>query len=603
MKSLTGLTICCIQECSKIAGVNADDDIKYVISRCENEGLSFLTITLPSFGSDFETSLSRGYVDSDLFHGFKWTGGLPSFLRGFLRRVFHPRSGRIHAKPCVEAVRFIRQICHLLKKVELPCTPEREKAALDRYLRVEEELRTREDSGEWTDADYVEFSRMAVFLFGSPLSVVDQMVYNSEILPKHGPGKVSDKLEGNQKWTLPTWTERLEGIFPYVDFGLPNHRYWEMNPEYLPPESEPPVKVVMVPKTLKTPRVIAVEPTHMQYMQQGLLIALVQALEGPHNPFPVLGFSDQLPNQELARRGSLQGDLATIDLSDASDRVLNSLVMNGLVRRFPWLRKALDATRSRTSVMPDGTLVGLRKFASMGSAVCFPIEALVFATIAMMGVQRSMGRSLTKKDLKSLLGSVRVYGDDIIVPTVHANHVVEELTRFGLAVNHSKSFLEGNFRESCGGDFFLGEWVTPIRCKKDLPRSWSDAAGVASWVELSNNLHLAGYWETAQAVQTHIHSIVGQLPTVPWQSGAIGLHSFTGVDLTSAKMDADLHVPLVRALKLEDKVPSSPLDGPAALLKCFRFDWSDPVDSEHLLAAGRPDPKKRKLRRRWVSAV
>jgi hypothetical protein len=602
MKSLTGLWISVTRECAEICGVCADQDIVYALDRYENEELSFFTIALPNFGADFDTSVSRGFVDSDLFQGFTWRGGLPRFLSGFLRRIFDQHTGVLLRRPSVYAIRSVRQICYLLKKVRMRCTPEREAAAIQKYLDVEMELRDRETAGEWTEDDYLEFSRMAVLVFGQELSSIDHQIYIGDVFPKHGPGKVSDKLEGNQKWTLPCWTDRLEEIFPFVDYGLPNHRYWESHlPDFLSQEEEPPVKVTLVPKTLKTPRVIAQEPTHMQYMQQGLLQTLVRELESGDSDSSFVGFSNQEVNRLLARKGSLDGSFATIDLSDASDRVLNSLVDRGLCRRFPWLREALSVTRSTRAILPTGRIVPLVKFASMGSATCFPVEALVFATIAFLGIQRGLGRVLTPGDIKSFRGSVRVYGDDIIVPTEHASTVTQELHRFGLVVNTAKSFSEGNFRESCGGDYFRGEWVTPLRVSTVAPEKWTDVAETEAWFALSNNLHKAGYWKAAEYVASQLRLVYGELPIVPASSRALGLHSFTGVDTSVSKWDSDLHLPLIKAFVVEGRAPRSKLSGSPALLKCFRFDWSDPVESEHLQRSGRP--KKSYIRTAWVSSV
>lgn len=602
MKSLTGLWVSVTLECAEITGVCADQDVVYVLDRFKDEGFSFFTITLPSFGSDFDTSLSRGFVGSDLFQGFTWRGGLPRFLSGFFRRIFDQHTGVLLRRPSVSAIRSIRQICYLMKKVKMRCTPEREAAAVQRYLDVELELRDRELLGEWTEADYLEFSRMAVAVFGQHLANVDRKVYEHEIYPKHGPGNVSDKLRGNQKWMLPYWTTRLEWIFPFVDYGLPSHRYWADHlPEFLSPEEEPPVKVTLVPKTLKTPRVIAQEPTHMQFMQQGLLQALVDELESGDSDSSFVGFTNQEVNRRLAREGSITGAYATIDLSDASDRVLNSLVEQGLCRRFPWLREALSVTRSPRAILPDGRIVQLSKFASMGSATCFPVEALVFATIAFLGIQRGLGSVLSQKDIQSFRGSVRVYGDDIIVPTEHASTVTQELHRFGLVVNTKKSFTEGNFRESCGGDYFRGEWVTPLRVTTVAPEKWTDVEETEAWFALSNNLHQAGYWKAADYVASQLKLVYGELPVVPPASKALGLHSFTGVDTSVTKWDSKLHVPLIKAFVVESKAPSSKLSGSPALLKCFRFDWSDPVDADHLLRSGRPTT--RYVRSRWVSSV
>jgi hypothetical protein len=602
MKSLTGLWISVTRECAEISGVCADKDVDYALARFENEGISFFTITLPSFGGDFDKSLSLGRVDSDLFQGFTWRGGLPRFLSGFLRRIFDSRTGILLGKPSISAIRSIRQICYLLKKVELRCSPERERAAIQKYLDVEIELRDRELLGEWTDDDYVEFSRMATLVFGNELASVDRDIYAGDVFPKHGPGSVSDRLTGNHKWSLPTWTVRLDFLFPYVDFGLPNHRYWkEYVPQFLAPEEEPPVKVTLVPKTLKTPRVIAQEPTHMQYMQQGILQTLVANLEAGDSRRSFVGFEDQEVNRLMALKGSRDGSLATIDLSDASDRVLNSLVQRGLCRRYPWLGSALSCTRSQRAILPDGRIVVLRKFASMGSATCFPVEALVFATIVFLGIQRGLGRALSLSDINRFRGSVRVYGDDIVIPTEHASAVTQELQRFALVVNTNKSFWTGKFRESCGGDYYDGEWVTPIRVTTVAPVRQKDAAETASWFALSNALHKAGYWKSAAFAAEQLKRVYGELPVVPHSSKAMGLHSFTGVDTSVSKWDPHLHVPLIKALVLESRPPKSKISGHSALLKCFRFDWSDPVDENHLHRSGRP--RTQFVRRRWVSSV
>jgi len=55
-------------------------DAKYVQGRSKHEGLSFLTITLPSFGKDFQKSLDQGLVDRNTFQGFTWRQVSPNFL-------------------------------------------------------------------------------------------------------------------------------------------------------------------------------------------------------------------------------------------------------------------------------------------------------------------------------------------------------------------------------------------------------------------------------------------------------------------------------------------------------------------------------------------
>lgn len=68
-----------------------DRDWSYLQSRFEHEGLSFLTITLPTFAKDFERCLEQGYVSASEFRSFKKdrsSGLIPSFLRGITAYVF-----------------------------------------------------------------------------------------------------------------------------------------------------------------------------------------------------------------------------------------------------------------------------------------------------------------------------------------------------------------------------------------------------------------------------------------------------------------------------------------------------------------------------------
>jgi len=125
----------------------------------------------------------------------------------------------------------------------------------------------------------------------------------------------------------------------------------------------------------------------------------------------------------------MNGNLATLDLSEASDRVSNQHVRL-LVKNHRALREAVDATRSRKADVL-GKTIRLAKFASMGSALCFPFEALVFATIVFVGIERELNRQLTQKDIESFYGRVRVYGDDIIVPVEYVESVVRELEALG----------------------------------------------------------------------------------------------------------------------------------------------------------------------------
>lgn len=70
-------------------------DLNQIKKRVTHEGLSFLTITLPNFGKDFENCLSQGKVTSLHFQGWKRWRCLPAFLQGFTKLVFDASTGEI----------------------------------------------------------------------------------------------------------------------------------------------------------------------------------------------------------------------------------------------------------------------------------------------------------------------------------------------------------------------------------------------------------------------------------------------------------------------------------------------------------------------------
>jgi hypothetical protein len=213
-------------------------------------------------------------------------------------------------------------------------------------------------------------------------------------------------------------------------------------------------KVVFVPKTFSKLRTISMEPATLQYFQQGVMQLLYKYI-GTH---PYLGrrvkLRDQAQNQEYAYRGSIDNSLSTIDLSAASDSVSWSLV-KCVFRGTPILRW-LYATRSRETLLPNGERRALLKYAPMGSALCFPIQCLLYTSLIEYVSQKWCQ---THKHSKN---DYSVFGDDLVVPTAIVEEVTNALTSIGFLVNEEKSFVDGPFRESCGKDYYDGIDVSSV---------------------------------------------------------------------------------------------------------------------------------------------
>lgn len=592
MKSLMVLWQVVAEELGDRCCASTIRDIKTVSERSEHEGSSFFTITLPSFGKDFEKSLDQGYVTHDQFKAFAFTGGLPRFLGGFLELIFDRCDGSLLAEPDIEAIFAVRQLTLMFAKILLPCSDARVRKALSGYVEIEQQVRT--NDAEMPSFLLDEFSYYASLLWSDVFANVDSDIAYGRLIPKHGPGATAERLRPNGRYAQSEWTERLDRVFPSSDYMIPNYRYSSYldRVKLLEPGTERPVRVITVPKTLKTPRIIAIEPACMQYTQQGILEALIANLESPslngrkNIPSWLLGFSDQDPNRRMAHEGSSTKSLATLDLSEASDRVSNQLVRR-LLRRHPHLHEGVDGCRSRSAEVPGHGVIRLAKFASMGSALCFPFEAMVFATVIFVGISRALGRRLTLRDITSFEGTVRVYGDDIIVPTHFARSVVDALELFGFKVNVGKSFWTGSFRESCGREYYAGHDVSIVKVRELLPSQRTDVRAVVSTVSLRNQMYFAGLWKTAAWLDSRLQGVLKYFPTVHPDSPVLGRHTVLGYQ--TDKQCKHLHRPLVKGYAVVGKPPRDLLDGEMALLKWFLKRGEEPfADKDHLERQGRP---------------
>ncbi len=643
MKSLIELWHVVLEDLGQRCGAEGTaHDFSTVVSRAEQEGVSFLTMTLPDFGKSFERALENGRANSLLFPGWKtipshsvscscksheewnwdmvsvWAQPIPRFLSGFMGKVFCPATGVLLDEPDLESVFAIRQLTLMFGKILLPCSDARRRAAFRQYIECEQEIRT--SDAAMTASKLEQFSQASLLLWGDVLTQVDEDVYYGRVVPKHGPGATADRLKGNRKWDQTEWTVRLEHIFPFMENVLANGDRYNSSLErvnFLEPGAERPVRVVDVPKTLKTPRLIAIEPTCMQYMQQGLWAKFHEYLESDSVGHPkssnmgyrYVNFTSQQFNHELAKEGSRTGQYATLDLSEASDRVSNQLVRT-MLAKWPWLAEAVDACRSRSADVEGHGVIRLAKFASMGSALTFPMEAMVFTTCALIGIAEELKTPVTRKLIDDFRGQVLVYGDDIIVPAAFAQSVMEALESFGFKVNSGKSFWKGNFRESCGGEFFQGEACSITRIRREIPTSLTDAEECVSLISSRNQFYMAGLWNTAKYLDDKISTLFkGNYPIVDDTSPVLGRIS-VAFPYQAERLCSHLHAPLVKGYVVKIKKPVSRLDGLGALAKCLikdgtshpvPFSWDifqglPGLDPEHLQYSGRPDAVSIKLR-------
>jgi hypothetical protein len=217
----------------------------------------------------------------------------------------------------------------------------------------------------------------------------------------------------------------LKNVFSYVDGG----RY------------------ETVPKSAKTDRSIIVEPRGNMFLQKGVGNFIRKRLGRSG-----CDLNDQSTNQKLAAF-AYDFKLATIDLEAASDSISYELVH--LLLPVDWANYLSDLRSG--SVLIDGKYRRLEKFSSMGNGFTFELESLIFFALS---------ESVVESVSPGLFSSV--YGDDIIVPQECVPLLSIVFETLGFRVNTDKTFVEGNFFESCGRHYFQGRDVTPVYQKESL---------------------------------------------------------------------------------------------------------------------------------------
>lgn len=446
-------------------------DINTVKVRVASEGLGFLTKQLAQL-SKWVLQLCEGLPLCSL--PFQIGGnGFPRFLGGLTGKLSTENWG--DDPDAYWVVYSFRQVAHLFYKAEATPTADQIRAAEGKYLGIEEEIR------DWDAKGSIRF---ASGVFSTARALVHRVLgeYShtrfDRHVPRHGPGAVSEGWRGNRKFDV-CRDARLAVAFPPGRFSqtLGTITRREQIPSTFSPAYS---RLLLVPKDSRGPRSICAEPAWHQWHQQYLLRCLEEVI--PRETKGRVQFSDQNVNGRLALLSSSSRAFATLDMSDASDRVPASLV-EYLVPPSWW--SVLSACRTTHTVLPSGRLLRLRKFASMGSAVCFPIEALVFWALLVASTGSSSAQELT----------TYVFGDDILVRrsvAVHAMRVIQELTP--LRFSREKCFVAGRFRESCGVDAYAGEVVTPLRWKHSMSSCSLDKHDV---IRFGNESYKHGLWRLA----------------------------------------------------------------------------------------------------------
>jgi len=454
--------------------------------------------------------------------------------------IFHPLRGLIeqwHKDHATDAFRLLHNAFVFLSRLSLRDVPDLEDKAMQDYLAHEYRISTVVPTTEEADIITKWFPRVGDVRY-SPIY--------KDVVCKHGPGAVADAgrslSEKYKKIGTDIWTDYLDQ---------------RMDPPPSTPrprcEFERTSKVVFVPKSVTSLRTICMEPTTLQWYQQGFFKSLSRYIRNHRYLKRRISLENQEYNRELAFVGSIDGSFSTIDLTAASDSVSWRLVKAWFQRSV--LRETFWSCRSKNALLPNGDVIRLHKFAPMGSALCFPVECLVFAAIVEASIKEVGGRPHESQ--------YRVYGDDIIVESEYAETVVSRLIQNGFIPNKDKSYTYTKssliYRESCGGEYLNGDDVTPIRLSRwfaGLTFSVSDASTIERLISFANDCY--GHLPTVRLCIIRCLDSLRPGYKVPFSdSGDVGLFSPTPTNyrIKTVRYSDSFQEPVYRAGGLKTTYP------------------------------------------------
>lgn len=504
-----------VEDVARFHGMSSlQRDFQEIENRVFHEGMSFMTKTMPSLAKAFDKALVDGRFTPVREFAHTCNTAYPQFLGSLFKRVF-AHDGSVLPEPDIAAVKDIRQILYLVYKYEEAYDENTVSVFLDGFVSVDQSL-------GWETPALGLQQRQVVDLASTLLCELLRDFDPADIIPAHGPGSVAT---GENQWEKMNFKRR----YACIDAVYPAYKYFYLNSmdlvtqlsKYKSLERLPSgiSRVQLVPKDSRGPRLISMEPLEFQWFQQGLSRKLVKHIQSSPSTRGHVNFTDQSINRELARAGSCPGaNIVTLDMKEASDRVSLWLVRELFARTS--LLRYLEATRTEATELPTGVIHLYRKFAPMGSSMCFPIMSLVHWALSVSVLSVCSGLSVERAQ-----SAVFVYGDDIVIKGEDHMPLITQFPHFMLKFNEGKCCTAGIFRESCGMDAVLGEPVVPLKIRTVVPNNPYDASGYLSYIEYCNTLWNDGYYSASEHIRSLLKLLYKKIPHVSEGSAVPGFYT------------------------------------------------------------------------------
>lgn len=440
------------------------EDIDWVKTSIECSGIPATALLLHRYNSNYMECLESKTLGQTLRSGCEEIP--PGFLSKFR-----------NTSPTAESINAIRQFCLFLSKVKDVGEKIAPSEVLNEFVAYCEKDDNLPELDFTNSTLQLAKSRIRFILDGCDIGY-----------GRFGPGSVNNAEFADRyssSWRSTDCGMR-NGLFHNHDHFVASlnrcapNTHWD----FFAPMRHNRSEFLLVPKDIRGHRTICRETVESMYHQQGIRRSMEKSITS-HPLGKGISFIDQSQNAQLALTSSVTKEFATIDLKDASDRISYSLVSFLFKGTAIW--DEMIKCRS-TQVFYGDASHNLRKWAPMGSAICFTTLALVVHALI--------------KSAFALAGHAGaecyVFGDDIIVPSSLYLVAVAALEAGGLTVSMTKSFVNSHFRESCGMDAYEGVDVTPVRLRYMPTLHSFRLASLASYCSTIHQLYHKKYYRAAQ---------------------------------------------------------------------------------------------------------
>lgn len=323
----------------------------------------------------------------------------------------------------------------------------------------------------------------------------------------------------------------------------------------------------------------------------------------------------QARHQKLAKEASLSGRYATIDWERASDTIF-LLLVRAVTEKAGFWGDLLESLREPKTLIPpleggEPQWVTLEKFSAMGNGYTFELETIIFLSFCYAVAWAWEGRIPQGYDQLSAIdlikcGHISVYGDDVIVPAYMAHDLIAVLTRAGLSVNLQKTYVHGEFRESCGGDYFRGKNVNTFKVTKEVSQP-------ADWFSIHNGiLERCSALMTPRGLKRVLNCVKSFLPVKyrnmygPTYLGDSVLHG-EYAHLVQTRCRTVVTQVAKRCILTDEPIPATEVSDANQVLGSLRIlaprkleakleDYGPEAQLAYILYSGKSDPPSRRVR-------